>query len=413
VSTETVTGNTGPSEKEREPNEGVRFKHIPLKHTVDLLNGFPYDSNHFNEESGTPLIRIRDLTAGSTKTYVKGPTSPESCIIDGDLIIAMDGDFNSATWKGGDAVLNQRLCKLVAGPSLEARFLAYYIDIPLKAINRITHYTTVKHLSSLDLLNEVIPVPLMSLQVKIADFLDRETNRIDAIIDARLRMIELLVERRQAVITETVTGNIGPVKKVEVLSQRVRLDWVAAKVRETVNPKDFEGQVVDLFSIPDFDETGWAGLHQASTIESNKQRLRGGEVLISRLNPRKSRVLHVEYLSERPALCSSEFICLKPFKVDPKFLLHFLRSESTRQFLNGAVQSVTRSHQRIRPDTLTKMWIDLPSIPEQQQIADFLDRETNRIDVIIGKCRESVELLRERRQALITAAVTGELEVAA
>lgn len=194
------------------------------------------------------------------------------------------------------------------------------------------------------------------------------------------------------------------------MTTRVRLDWVASEVRDTVDPSSLGDQLVDHFSIPALDETGGPVTQPASEIESGKQLLAGGEVLVSRLNPRKARVVRPRLSSDRPSLCSGEFIVLRPRAIDGRFLEYVLVGESTRQYLDGAVQSVTRSHQRVRPEVLCKMWIDLPSAIEQQAIADFLDRETARIDALITAKRRMIAVLEERVSGMIDDAVWGRSE---
>ena len=109
---------------------------------------------------GTPLIRIRDLLAGDTVTYFDGEVPPEVIVHPADLLIGMDGDFNAVTWTGQPGALNQRLCSLRTKPGLDRRYLAYVIPIPLRAINDVTYSTTVKHLSSIDLLAERSPTAI-------------------------------------------------------------------------------------------------------------------------------------------------------------------------------------------------------------------------------------------------------------
>lgn len=96
-------------------------------------------------------------------------------------------------------------------------------------------------------------------------------------------------------------------------------------------------------------------------------------------------------------------------QADLRFVRYWL------QHLRPSLSEITRSstQENLNAEQVGNLPFPTFKLPEQQQVADFLDRETNRIDAIIGKCRESVELLRERRQTLITAAVTGDLEVAA
>ena len=182
--------------------------------------------------------------------------------------------------------------------------------------------------------------------------------------------------------------------------QVLPLKSVATEQRESVNPATLGDQLVDHYSIPALDSAGKPEVVPAREIQSSKQRLKGGEVIVSRLNPRKARVHNVPALHERIALASGEFIVMRPRHIDPSFLKYCLLAESTRQYLDSRVQSVTRSHQRIRPEILMKLPISAPDLPQQQAIADYLDSETARIDILISKKRRMLELLDERSHAL-------------
>ncbi len=181
----------------------------------------------------------------------------------------------------------------------------------------------------------------------------------------------------------------------------MRLDGVALEVRETIDPQIFGDVEVEHYSIPALDSTGFPEVVPSNEIMSDKQRLKGGEVLVSRLNPRKARVLTVPALGDRVAMASGEFIVLRPFGIEPRFLTYLLLAESTRQFLDARVQSVTRSHQRVRPEHLTKMSIRVPDDWQQQAIADFLDAETARIDALIAKKRRLIAVLDQRLEGAI------------
>ncbi len=81
------------------------WERVLLGNIADVLNGFAFKSSFFNKDKGIPLIRIRDVKAGYTETYYNGPYDSEYIVQPGDLIIGMDGDFNSARWKGRPALL--------------------------------------------------------------------------------------------------------------------------------------------------------------------------------------------------------------------------------------------------------------------------------------------------------------------
>ncbi|MBC6416823.1 MAG: restriction endonuclease subunit S [Rhodospirillales bacterium] len=147
-------------------------------------------------------------------------------------------------------------------------------------------------------------------------------------------------------------------------------------------------------------------------MASGKLLLDGGEILVSKLNPEKSAVLLAEH-HEIPTMCSPEFIVLIPRAINRRFAYFFMLSAPLRHQLNASVESVTNSHKRARVDRFLASKIELPDLDTQKAIADFLDRETARIDEIIGKTQQSIALLGERRAVLITAAVTGQIAVTA
>lgn len=97
---------------------------------------------------------------------------------------------------------------------------------------------------------------------------------------------------------------------------------------------------------------------------------------------------------------------LRARKCQLSFLTYFTQTELFRQGLDSKVQSVTRSHQRAAPDDIYKFWAAWPPLPEQTAIADFLDRETGRIDTLVAKKRRLIALLKEKRTALISRTVT-------
>src|SRR5271163_2288904 len=116
---------------------------------LDVQNGYAFDSSSFNASQGMPLIRIRDLKAGTeTETRFVGDYEKKYIVKTGDLLIGMDGEFGCYEWKGNPALLNQRVCRLQSFTSgLVPRFLFYGVNSHLKAIEDATGYATVKHLS--------------------------------------------------------------------------------------------------------------------------------------------------------------------------------------------------------------------------------------------------------------------------
>lgn len=185
------------------------WKILRGKYVLNILSGFPFDSQKFEfEDNGVymPLIRIRDINCSSTEVYYSGSYPIESVVKTGEVLIGMDGDFNISKWKGTNALLNQRVCKLREDSSMNTHYAFYMLSSPLKAINSVTYATTVKHLSVYDIYNVFIPVPPIPEQAAIASYLDHKCATIDTSISNAQHQIDLLQEYKQSLITEVVTG---------------------------------------------------------------------------------------------------------------------------------------------------------------------------------------------------------------
>lgn len=189
----------------------------------------------------------------------------------------------------------------------------------------------------------------------------------------------------------------------------IRTDSVTDYIRNQINPEDIKSELVFHYSIPVVQETGTGQLEPTEDLGSAKQLITKKTILVSKLNPRKATICIAEP-QDMVTICSSEFVAIKATKCDIEYLYYLFNSEKNRQRLDASVQSVTRSHQRVYPSDIYKFWTALPDCEEQQAIAAYLDRETARIDALIQKKERLIELLKEKRIALITQAVTKGLD---
>jgi type I restriction enzyme S subunit len=171
-----------------------------LDNHVDILSGFAFKSENFNDRGeGLPLVRIRDVVPGVSDTYYSGEYSSDFLLSDGDLLIGMDGDFNRAQWKGGQALLNQRVCKITAkSDSLDQGYLYHFLPKALDKIHAETPAVTVKHLSAKGIRAIEIPLPPLPEQKRIAAILDKA----DAIRRKRQQAIQLADDFLRAVFLD-------------------------------------------------------------------------------------------------------------------------------------------------------------------------------------------------------------------
>lgn len=178
------------------------------KYEITIQNGYPLKSELFDNEIGFPIIRIRDVTSGNIETYYTGELVDTHIVTNGDLLIGMDGDFNVRWWTGPKSLLNQRVCRVFEGNNYKRRYLYYLLPLQLKVINDLTYYTTVKHLSSFDILGIKTILPPISEQKEIIKKIDKITTKQDLLIEKNNFKILKLKEYRQSMISSVVTGKV-------------------------------------------------------------------------------------------------------------------------------------------------------------------------------------------------------------
>ena len=170
-----------------------------LKEICKVQCGFAFDSKKFTEDdSFSPLIRIRDVKRGFTQTYYTGEFSSEYIVHKGDLLVGMDGEFNIARWNSDDALLNQRVCRIIANNNVNEEYLRFYLKRTLKFIESKTSFVTVKHLSTKQLNGLRINLPCMEDQQRIS----KQLSTLELMIQKNKKVLELLDELVKARFVE-------------------------------------------------------------------------------------------------------------------------------------------------------------------------------------------------------------------
>lgn len=185
------------------------WERVPVGDIADILNGFAFKSNKFTKDRGMPLIRIRDVGKDASETYYDGEFDETYLVNDGDLLVGMDGDFRAAIWKGGKALLNQRVCKIsLKTDEYDFKFLSYVLQPYLDAIHAETSAVTVKHLSSRSISEIPLPLPPKEQQKRIVAKIEELFSHVDAGIEALKKAKQLLKQYRQSVLKAAVSGEL-------------------------------------------------------------------------------------------------------------------------------------------------------------------------------------------------------------
>jgi type I restriction enzyme S subunit len=269
-------------------------------------------------------------------------------------------------------------------------------------------------------------LPPIDEQEAISSFLDRETGRIDRLNEKKGRFIELLQEKRTALITAALTGALGTdVLKVETRTYwapSIPQDWSITPFRMAcwyqegpgILAIDFKEEGVPLLRV-----SGVQGKYASTTgcnfldpqkVEKRWKhfRLTLGDLLISA----SATVGTITEVGPETvgAVPYTGIIRLRPWqRVTKEYLSYFLGSSIFLEQVNLMKQGSTIQH--FGPTHLSRVRIPLPPLEEQVRITAELDSRTDRITLLIAKTERSIELLKEHRSALITAAVTGKIDV--
>lgn len=190
-------------------NKHETWERVTLQDVVEVVNGYAFSSSGFNTGKGLPLIRIRDIVSGKTDTTYEGDYSKDYIVNSGDLLVGMDGDFHSAFWRSGIALLNQRVCKLTANENFyNQKFLAYLLPGYLDAINQSTSAVTVKHLSSKTIQSIPLPLPTRKEQDRLVEKLEELFSEFDNGIEELKAAQTKLSQYRQSLLKSAVEGSL-------------------------------------------------------------------------------------------------------------------------------------------------------------------------------------------------------------
>ncbi len=187
---------------------------MKLEKNVEILSGFAFKSNLFNTEGlGIPLIRIRDVTSNSVSTYFNGNYKDEFIVENGDLLVGMDGQFNLIEWRGGKALLNQRVCKIIPDLNkIDKNFIKYLVPKALKEIEDKTSFVTVKHLTVKKIKDITLPKVPIETQKHIAQILDDAA----ALRDKTRQLIKEYDALAQSIFLEMFGDPVKNSKKLEI-----------------------------------------------------------------------------------------------------------------------------------------------------------------------------------------------------
>ena len=349
----------------------------------------------------------------------------------GDLVINRMRAFQGALGIAAeDGVVSPDYAVLRVDPRVDKRWLSYFL----------TSGFTVSTMSSLvrgiggtqagnvrtprlnigDLQSMTVPFVSEDEQTRIADYLDRETAHIDTLIKEQQRLIDMLRERRSAVITQVAIHGLDGAPLVDsgnIYLEDVPAHWTVSRFsREmSVNGGQVDPRIdpwADMILVaPNHIESGTGRIVGRETAreqgaDSGKYVARAGQILYSKIRPALNKVA----LASEDCLTSADMYAMSSrWGDDHRYLMYFMLARPFHAFVT--LTSMRVKMPKVNRDELGEAPFLRPPGEEQQRIADHLDEHTAKIDRLIAESELFIKLARERREALIAAALTGQIDV--
>ena len=361
-----------------------------LPELCEIQYGYAFDSVCFTENNTyLPLVRIRDVKRGYSETFYSGNYPSDYVIDSGSLLVGMDGEFNIARWKGGHALLNQRVCKITAKENVNEEYIRFALSKALKEIENRTAFVTVKHLSAKELNQLEIDVPNYTTQTDIAKVL----TQIESIISARQQQLQKLDELVKARFVEMFgTYPINP------------MGWETGTIRDIIADIRYgssrpavDGGKYPYLRMNNITYGGELDLSETKRIdipdnELDKCTVQRGDVLFNRTNSKELVGKTCVYNRDEPMVLAGFVIRVRVTeRVLSEFLSAFLNADFSKQMLFSMCKSAI-GQANINAQEMQNIGIYFPPIELQREFVQFKE-QVNKTKVAVQKAIDEAQLL--------------------
>ena len=348
----------------------------------------------------------------------------------GSLLIAMYGaTIGKLALLNFAATVNQACCVFTGKSEIASKFMFYWFLGLRQQIISLATGGGQPNISQDILRSLQVAIPPLSQQRQIATFLDHETAKIDALIAEQQRLIELLQEKRQAVISHAVTKGLNPdapmkdsgvewlgevpehweVVPIGMICSRITYGFTNPMPTCESGPYMLTANDVGMGAI-NYENCRRTSVDAFKTELSDKSRPEAGDILLTKDGTLGRVALFDEGGGEAACINQSVVsIRLLPDKMVPGFAVVALQSSCYQEKMLFDAGGTTIKH--IYVSRLSKMPIAFPGQDEQKTILLMIGAKIDEWLILIEQSRKFLALLQERRSALISAAVTGQIDV--
>jgi type I restriction enzyme S subunit len=422
--------------------EITKLKYICSESAVYGLN----ESAENYVEEGVRFIRTTDIdNKGNLDNSMGGVFLPEEkvkgyILKTGDLLVSRSGSLGTSLYfdedKYGKCSYAGYLVKFRANSKNCPKFLFYYsksnifyIQIQLALVS-----STISNFNGNKYANMILPLPSYYEQKAISNFLDQKTAVIDDLIADKEKLIELLQEKRQAIITEAVTKGLNPNVRmkdsgIEWIGE-IPEHWSITKMKYLLSPKKYSIKAGPFGSQLKNDDmvSGDVKVYNQKTVLDND--FKSGDYYIENYKYEELRAFEVFsgdlLVTTRGTIGKTAIVpkdaekgilhpCLIKITLNPdKVLNEYINVvfNNTKIVTNQIMlESNATTIDVIYTDTLKNLVLPIPPLEEQKSIIDFVDAKIGEIDGLISSINNQIQKLKEYRQSLISEAVTGKIDV--
>lgn len=396
-------------------------------------------------DSGVPVYGQENVIRGDFglgKRFLPESRVPEFeqyQTVAGDLLVTMMGSAGRVAVVPDDAppgIIDSHLVRLrLEGGSADTSFVRYFIGESSEARRQLdlaANGSIMQGLNSTIIKNLVVPSPPIAEQRRIAAFLDYETARIDELLHAQQLLAGLLDEERSGVIRAAFTAGFLPEHRPVASSSRwfptVPSGWSVLPLKRLLTANDGgawgtdpdgERDTIVLRSTEQSVDGEWRitdpAVRSLTSAERAKTLLREGDLLVTKSSGSEVHIGKTTYVTAEVAGLSASYSNFMQRlrvseKLHPRVVWYVMNSEIGRRQLAFA-SNTTTGLSNLNAELLGGVHVPVAPKAEQLKLLDYLDGQTKRLRSLSYEVDLALVLLRERRSALITAAVTGEIDV--
>ena len=385
------------------------MQQTPLAALAGYRNGFAFKPDDRGVE-GLPIVRIEQLLNPSVEPDLfAGEVPAANRIADGDLVFSWSGTLAVRLWSRGPAYLNQHLFRVDPRPGVNKQWLRWALEEAIGRMKPLMHGTAMTHITRRVLEETRVPLPPVEQQRRIADYLDTETARIYGLLAVNRRRRSLIQERLWAQLERLIEGVPTPVgylvRRIEQGTSPVADDRAASS-----------GEV-GVLKLSAISRGRYLPQHHKALPADTSEglpRVRPGSILLSRANTpdRVGDVAYVDHDAGDLTFPDLMFQLLIDQRVaEPRYLAMALRSRGARAQIEAVARGSSQSMVKLRQGDVRELRLPVPDYRRQVAAAEAFERAAEHARSVDDALERVSALLAERREALITAAVTGEVGV--